>query len=76
MKLESEKIAIFIDVENLTKWIKEDGPEKLIDEMCTIGQPVVRRAYGNWNSPAVTHFQAYLNRLGFELVHNYHPVWV
>ncbi len=74
MKTESEKIAIFLDVENLTKWIKEDGPEKLLDEICTLGQAVVRRAYGNWNSPAVTNFQAYLNRLGFELVHNFHPV--
>jgi uncharacterized LabA/DUF88 family protein len=74
MKTESEKIAIFLDVENLTKCIKDDGPEKLLDEICTLGQAVVRRAYGNWNSPAVTNFQAYLNRLGFELVHNFHPV--
>ncbi|MBU1417833.1 MAG: NYN domain-containing protein [Proteobacteria bacterium] len=74
MRLETDKIAIFVDVENLTSWIKEDGPEKLLDEICTLGQPVVRRAYGNWNSPAVSHFQAYLNRLGFELVHNFHPV--
>lgn len=74
MKSETDKIAIFIDVENLTKWVSEDGPEKLLDEICSIGQPVVRRAYGNWNSTSVTHFQAYLNRLGFELVHNFHPV--
>jgi uncharacterized LabA/DUF88 family protein len=74
MKLETDKIAIFVDVENLTKWIKDDGPEKLLDEICSLGQPVVRRAYGNWNSPSVTNLQAYLNRLGFELVHNFHPV--
>ena len=74
MKSETDKIAIFIDVENLTKWIADDGPEKLLDEICSIGQPIVRRAYGNWNSTAVTNFQASLNRLGFELVHNFHPV--
>ena len=34
MKLESEKIAIFIDVENLTKWIKED--DELLPT-CTAG---------------------------------------
>jgi hypothetical protein len=27
MNIETEKIAIFIDVENLTKWIKDSGPE-------------------------------------------------
>lgn len=74
MKPETEKIAIFVDVENLTSWVKQDGPEKLLDDICALGQPIVRRAYGNWNSAAVSHFQAYLNRLGFELVHNFHPV--
>ena len=74
MKFDSEQIAIFVDVENLTKWIVEDGPENLLHELSTIGHSVVRRAYGNWNSTAVASFQAYLNRLGFELVHNYHPV--
>lgn len=31
-------------------------------------------AYGNWTSNGITGCQAYLNRLGFELVHSYHPV--
>ena len=74
MKIESEKIAIFLDVENLTKWIKEDGPEQLLGEVNTIGHSIVRRAYGNWTSNGITNFQPYLNRLGFELIHTYHPV--
>ena len=74
MNIETEKIAIFIDVENLTKWIKDNGPEKLLDEITNIGHPIVRRAYGNWTSSSVTNFQSSLNRLGFELIHNYHPI--
>ena len=74
MKIESEKIAIFLDVENLTKWIKEGGPEQLLDEINTIGYSILRRAYGNWTSNGLTNFQCYLNRFGFELIHTYHPV--
>lgn len=74
MKDESENVGIFLDVENLTKWIKEDGPERLLNEINTIGYPVVRRAYGNWTSNGITGFQTYLNRLGFELIHTFHPV--
>lgn len=74
MKDESENIGLFLDVENLTKWIKEDGPQQLLNEINTIGYPIVRRAYGNWTSNGITGFQAYLNRLGFELIHTYHPV--
>lgn len=74
MKDESENIGIFLDVENLTKWIKDDGPEQLLNGINTIGYPVVRRAYGNWTSNGITSYQAYLNRLGFELIHTYHPV--
>ncbi|MCY1505361.1 NYN domain protein [compost metagenome] len=42
--------------------------------MGATGQLIVRRAYGNWGNPCVQGFQSELNRLGFELVHNYHPV--
>ena len=44
--MKSSKIAIFIDVENLTEWVKEDGPEKLLSELSSTGQIIVRRAYG------------------------------
>lgn len=41
MKDESENAGVFLDVENLTKWIKEGGPEQLLSEINTIGYSVV-----------------------------------
>ncbi|MDR6234236.1 NYN domain-containing protein [Pseudomonas oryzihabitans] len=72
--MDRSKIAVFIDVENLTHWIKHGGPESLIAELGAKGQLIVRRAYGNWSNPCVQGFQGELNRLGFELIHNFHPV--
>jgi len=43
--MKSSKIAIFIDVENLTQWVKEDGPEKLLAKLSSTGQIIVRRAF-------------------------------
>ncbi|MBK8816235.1 MAG: NYN domain-containing protein [Methylococcaceae bacterium] len=72
--MKSSKIAIFIDVENLTQWVKEDGPEKLLSELSSTGQIIVRRAYGNWTNQNLFNFQGNLNRSGFELIHNFHPI--
>jgi uncharacterized LabA/DUF88 family protein len=72
--MKSSKIAIFIDVENLTQWVKEDGAEKLLSELSSTGQIIVRRAYGNWTNQNLFNFQGNLNRSGFELIHNYHPI--
>lgn len=68
------KIAVFVDVENLTQWLKHKGPEKLVTELSSTGQLIVRKAYGNWNNTSIQGFQQDLNRQGFELVHNFHPV--
>ncbi|MEE4464463.1 NYN domain-containing protein, partial [Azotobacter chroococcum] len=67
--MDRSKIALFIDVENLTHWLKNNGPDLLITELSAIGQLIVRRAYGNWGNPCVQGFQSELNRLGFELIH-------
>lgn len=72
--MERSKIALFVDVENLTQWIKRGGPETLISELASTGQLIVRRAYGNWGNTSIQHFQGDLNRLGFELIHNFHPI--
>jgi hypothetical protein len=72
--MKSSKIAIFIDVENLTQWVKDDGPENLLSELSSTGQIIVRRAYGNWTNQNLFNFQGNLNRSGFELIHNYHPI--
>lgn len=72
--MERTKIAVFVDTENLTQWIKEGGPETLLSELSGIGQIIVRRAYGKWTNQNLQPFQGELNRQGFELIHNYHPV--
>lgn len=72
--MDKTKIAIFVDVENLTQWVKEDGLEKLVNDLSCEGRIVTRKAYGVWSSPHILKLQAPLNRLGFDLVHSFHPV--
>ncbi len=72
--MERIKIAVFVDVENLTQWIKTGGPERLLSELSSIGQIIVRRAYGKWTNQNLQLFQGEFNRQGFELIHNFHPV--
>ena len=67
-------IAVFIDVENLTHWLKNKGLKKLMAELSATGQVIIRKAYGNWCNQNIHNFQEDLNRQGFELIHNYHPV--
>lgn len=72
--MEKSKIAVFIDAENLTQWLKNGGPEKLLSELSATGQIIVRRSYGKWTELNLQGFQRELNRQGFELVHSFHPV--
>lgn len=67
-------IAIFIDAENLTKWIKNDGVQSLMEDLLPLGQIVVRKAYGKWSEAQLAPFQSVLNENGFELIHTFHPV--
>lgn len=70
----AEKVAIFLDVENLSGWLKADGGETLLDRANELGRVIVRRAYGDFSQQAVSIRQTELNLLGFEFVHVYHPV--
>lgn len=70
----AEKVAIFLDVENLSGWLKADGGETLLERANELGRVVVRRAYGDFSIQAVSVRQPELNLLGFEFVHVYHPV--
>jgi len=45
-----EKLAIFVDAENLLPWIQSGGPERLLKEASSLGQAIVRRAYGKWTN--------------------------
>lgn len=67
-------IAIFIDAENLTNWIKNDGVQSLMEDLLPLGQIVVRKAYGKWSTPNLIPLQSALNENGFELIHTFHPV--
>lgn len=67
-------IAIFIDAENLTNWVKNNGVQSLMDELLPLGPIVVRKAYGKWSAPQLAPLQSALNENGFELVHTFHPV--
>lgn len=67
-------IAIFIDAENLTNWVRNDGVQSLMDELLPLGQIVVRKAYGKWSTSQLAPLQSALNENGFELVHTFHPV--
>jgi uncharacterized protein (TIGR00288 family) len=69
-----EKVAIFIDVENLSGWLKANGGEILRERANELGHVVVRRAYGDFSLQSVSARQTELNLLGFEFVHVYHPV--
>jgi uncharacterized protein (TIGR00288 family) len=68
------RVAIFIDAENLTQWIKQGGLDGFLEELASIGSVVVRKAYARWTSSNVAAHQSTLNRLGFELIHSFHPV--
>jgi hypothetical protein len=70
----AKNIAIFVDVENLTNWVKHCGPEYLMETLHDQGSVTVRKAYGNWSNSAISSLQVSLDRLGFDLSHNFHPV--
>jgi uncharacterized protein (TIGR00288 family) len=70
----TDKVAIFLDVENLSGWLKADGGESLLERANELGRVVVRRAYGDFSVGSVSVRQPELNLLGFEFVHVYHPV--
>jgi hypothetical protein len=53
----TDRVGIFVDVENLTQWIKQDGLEQLIEELTSMGAIIVRRAYAKWTEPNVTPHQ-------------------
>jgi uncharacterized protein (TIGR00288 family) len=68
------RVGIFVDVENLTRWIKHNGIEQLLEDLLSMGTIIVRRAYARWTNEGLTSHQSILNRLGFELIHTFHPV--
>ena len=72
--MNASNIAVFVDVENLTHWVKHSGPENLFEELDKKGSTIVRKAYGNWSNASISSLQVSLDRLGFDLSHNFHPI--
>jgi len=72
--MNENRIAVFIDAENVTNWIKQDGITLLIEELMPLGQIIVRRAYGAWTRPELAKHQSVINQKGFQLIHCYHPI--
>ncbi|MEP0917841.1 NYN domain-containing protein [Leptolyngbya sp. DQ-M1] len=70
----SNKVAIFLDVENLSGWLKSEGGSILLQQANALGQVMIQRAYGDFSNAAISGRQEDLINLGFELVHVYHPV--
>lgn len=68
------RVAVFVDAENLTQWVKLGGLEVLFKDLSSIGAVVVRKAYARWTNTNMAVHQATLNRHGFELIHTFHPV--
>lgn len=68
------QIAVFIDAENVSAWLRSDKFTKLLRDLTKTGTIVARRAYGKWTSCYINGLQKPLHQLGFSLVHTFHSV--
>ncbi|NOZ87025.1 MAG: NYN domain-containing protein [Deltaproteobacteria bacterium] len=66
-------VGIFVDIENVTD-LDEQELEQILREVAQYGPVVVRRAYACWSRQELSRFQRPLTRLGFEMIHAWHPV--
>jgi uncharacterized LabA/DUF88 family protein len=66
--------GIFVDAENLGSFLKADGARQLVESASEFGNPIVRKAYGNWANPGVSAHQHSLVANGFQLIHTPHPI--
>lgn len=66
--------AVFVDAENLTFWAYNNGVHDLMKSLQSQGPVVIRKAYGKWTSPQLSHLQQEFNINGFELIQTYHPI--
>jgi len=66
--------GIFVDAENLGQFLSRGGARILVERASEFGNPIVRRAYGNWALPSVNTHQQSLVANGFQLIHTPHPI--
>jgi uncharacterized LabA/DUF88 family protein len=67
-------LGIFLDAENLAQFLKAEGGRQLVDWAVGFGNPIVRRAYGDWSVPGLNNHQRLLITNGFKLIHTPHLV--
>ena len=65
--------GIFVDAENLTDFLQKGGSQQLISWAAEVGNPIVRKAYGNWNAMQGV-VQTHLVENGFQLIHTPYPL--
>jgi uncharacterized protein (TIGR00288 family) len=70
----NQHVGIFVDAENISDHLKRGGADKLVELASEYGNPVVRKAYGNWALSTVSAHQEPLVANGFQLEHTPHPV--
>ena len=51
-----------------------DPDPRLVEEAAEFGNPIVRRAYGNWNMSGMQALQGQLVTNGFQLIHVPYPI--
>jgi uncharacterized LabA/DUF88 family protein len=68
------RVVILVDVENLPGWLAKGGADRLVEIAVQYGNPLTRRAYGDWTRENIRKTQRPLTKAGFRLVHTFHPV--
>ena len=68
----SAPTGIFVDAENLSGFLRDGGSRQLISWAVELGNPIVRKAYGNWNT--MQGLERGLVENGFQLIHTPYPV--
>ncbi|KAK3273315.1 hypothetical protein CYMTET_18439 [Cymbomonas tetramitiformis] len=67
-------VGIFLDSENLLYFLKCAGATRLVKHAAEFGNPIIRKAYGDWSEPGLHKHQQSLVKHGFQLVHTPHPI--
>jgi hypothetical protein len=56
-KVRCPDVGIFLDAENLSNYLKDDGSSKLVEIALEFGNPMLMRAYSNWSNSALNTSQ-------------------
>lgn len=71
---QKRRMAIFLDAENITGWVKHRGLNNFFREYRNDYSVSIRKAYADWSNSCTHAHQVHLNIHGFDFVHCVHPV--